>query len=119
MEKQELDKFIDAEISEAEELRRLGDDAGAFRRLERAHVLGQANTYQHTRVHYLMLKHGFRQRDSREIAGQLLRIGGAATKTPFGLYPEGNTGGANVSPFKRMPIEPDLREILSEAEREK
>jgi hypothetical protein len=113
-----LDKFIDGEISEAERLSATGDAAGAFRHLERAHVLGQSSTYQHTRVHWLMLKHGVREKDGREIAGQVLRIGGAATKTPLGIYPKGNTGGANVNPLKAMPIEPDLAAILAKAGRE-
>ncbi len=112
-----LTEFIDREIAEAERLSAAGEAAGAFRHLERAHVLGQANTYQHTRVHWLMLKHGLRERDTKEIAGQVLRIGGAATKTPLGIYPKGNTGGANVNPLKPMPIEADLAEILEQAGR--
>ncbi|HMO80674.1 MAG TPA: DUF3703 domain-containing protein [Pyrinomonadaceae bacterium] len=110
-----LDEFIDAEIAKAEELNASGDPEGAFRHLERAHVLGQSSTFQHTRVHWLMFKHGFRERDPKEVVGQVLRIGGAATKTPFGIYPKGNTGGANVSPFRPMPLEPDLKEILEKA----
>jgi hypothetical protein len=46
------------------------------------------------------------------MAGQVVRILGAATKTIFGLVPSGNTGGSNVSPFKSMAISPDLRRIL-------
>jgi hypothetical protein len=37
---------------------------------------------------------------------------GALTKTPIGLLPEGNTGGANVSPFKSMSISPENKAIL-------
>lgn len=62
-----------------------------------------------------MLKHGFRERDVKEVAGQVLRIGGAATKTPLGIYPKGNTGGANVSPIKPMPIADDIAAMLEEA----
>lgn len=116
MRKTSLDNFIDAEIAMAERLSEAGDAVGAFRHLERAHVLGQSSTYQHTRVHWLMLKHGVREKDGKEIAGQILRIGGAATKTPLGIYPKGNTGGANVNPLRPMPIEPDLAEILENAE---
>ena len=114
---QSLTDYIDAEISEAGRLRRAGDAKGAFRHLERAHVLGQTSTYHHTRVHWLMLKHGLWQHDLKEIAGQVLRIGGAATKTPLGIYPVGNTGGANVSPLRSMPIEPDLTAILDSVDR--
>ena len=110
-----LTKHIEEEIARAAELSNAGDDAQAFRHLERAHVLGQTSTYHHTRVHWLMMKHGIRTGDKREIAGQALRIVGAATKTPLGIYPEGNTGGANVSPIRPMPIPDDLREILDTA----
>ncbi len=117
MTKLSLDEYIELEIVSAGELSAAGDSEGAFRHLERAHVLGQASTYQHTRIHWLMLKHGVGQRDLKEIAGQILRIGGAASKTPLGIYPKGNTGGANVNPLRSMPIEPDLAEILESAER--
>ena len=50
-----------------------------------------------------------------EVFGQLFRIAGAATKTAFGLVPTGNTGGTNVSPFKVMPIKPELDRILKKA----
>jgi len=113
-----IERHIAIEIAEAERLSAAGEAEAAFRHLERAHVLGQSSTYQHTRVHWLMLKHGFWQRDTNEIVGQVLRIGGAATKTPLGIYPKGNTGGANVHPLKPMPLEPDLSEILEQAERE-
>lgn len=107
-----LKKHIDLEIARAEELEAAGDLDAAFHHLERAHVLGQSSTVDHTRVHCLMLKLGIKKRDRREIAGQLFRIAGASTKTPLGIYPKGNTGGSNVSPFKPMPIAEDLQEIL-------
>jgi TRAP-type mannitol/chloroaromatic compound transport system permease small subunit len=105
-------KYIDAEVEKAEKLVAENDLDTAFHHLERAHVLGQAITYEHTRVHFLMLKVGWRRRDWREIFGQIFRILGASTKTPFGIYPTGNTGGANVSPFRKMPVSQDLEAIL-------
>ena len=108
---------IEGEISAAALAEDMGNADEAFRHLERAHVLGQASTYHHTRVHWLMLKHGLKMRNGREVAGQILRIAGAATKTPFGVYPKGNTGGSNVSPIKPMPIPDDLAEILRGAGR--
>ena len=112
-----LQQCIDSEISTAVMLEAAGDPSAAFRHLERAHVLGQAITLHHTRIHWLMLKNGLRRRNVKEVAGQVLRICGAATKTPFGIYPRGNTGGANVSPIRPMPIEPDLAAILEAADR--
>ena len=108
-------QYVDAEIKQAEVYLNDGDLAAAFSHLERAHVLGQAITLEHTRVHWLMLKLGWKKRDWREIFGQLFRIVGASTKTPFGIYPTGNTGGANVSPFKSMPIADDLQELIRKA----
>ena len=114
-----IKKHVDAEIEEASNFLRANDLESAFHHLERAHVLGQAVTVEHTRVHWLMLKIGFKKKDFREIFGQLFRIVGASTKTPLGIYPTGNTGGANISPFKPLPIPDDLQEIIKEAKREK
>lgn len=111
----DLKPYIDDEIRQASELSDAGHDAEAFSHLERAHVLGQAMTREHTRVHWLMFKSAIRQRNAREIWGQFIRIIGAATKTPFGIYPTGNTGGANVWFFKPMPVAEDLKAILDRA----
>ena len=111
----DLKPYIDYEIRQASELSAAGHDAEAFSHLERAHVLGQGITREHTRVHWLMFKSAVRRRDAREIWGQLIRIIGAATKTPLGIYPTGNTGGANVWFFKPMPVPDDLKKILDRA----
>ena len=103
-----IKKHIDLEIEQAANLVKSGELEGAFHNLERAHVLGQTITFEHTRVHWLMLKIGLKNKDARKVFGQLFRIIGASTKTPFGIYPTGNTGGANVSPFKSMPIDSHL-----------
>ncbi|NMH60797.1 DUF3703 domain-containing protein [Alteromonas ponticola] len=84
-----------------------------FRHLENAHVLGQHATFWHTYVHWKMLRWGVRHLSIKEVVGQVLRIIGALTKTPFGLLPEGNTGGANVSPFKPMPLKPEHARLLN------
>jgi hypothetical protein len=87
----------------------------SFSQLERAHVLGQASTLEHVRVHWHMFLWGLRQRKLGECAGQMLRIVGAASKTFIGLIPAGNTGGANVSPFRPMPVPPDLQALIEKA----
>ena len=56
----------------------------AFRHLERAHILGQNSTWLHTQTHFLMMRWGLRQPSGKEVAGQLFRIFGAATKTAIG-----------------------------------
>jgi len=102
--------FVDAELAAAQH-----DPAREFAHLERAHVLGQASTREHVRVHWRMLTWAWRRRDSRELIGQLFRITGAATKTFIGFVPTGNTGGANVSPVRPMPIDPELAAIIAKA----
>jgi hypothetical protein len=104
--------YVDAELQSATEAEREGDAARAFGHLERAHVLGQPATVHHVRVHWRMFVWGWRQRHPRECLGQLVRMVGAATKTGVGLVPTGNTGGANVSPVKVMPIAPELAAII-------
>lgn len=112
-----LSEHIDAELVCADRSLANGDIAAAFEHLERAHVLGQSITYQHTRIHWRMLKIGWKRKDAREIFGQLVRIVGAATKTPFGIYPTGNTGGSNVWFFRPMPIAEDLKQILDKTKK--
>lgn len=114
-----LKSHVEAECFAADESISKGNIDNAFAHLERAHVLGQSMTFEHTRVHWRMLKIGWKRRDIREILGQIFRVAGASTKTPFGIYPKGNTGGANVSPFRPMPIAADLAEILRSAENRK
>jgi hypothetical protein len=106
---------VERELGAARAARRLGNAATAFSRLERAHVLGQAATLLHVRVHWHMLLWGLRERSAKEALGQALRIAGAAVMTPFGLVPRGNTGGTNVSPFKPMPIPRDLQRLIDAA----
>jgi hypothetical protein len=104
--------FVEQEIHLADASILKSDAARAFRHLERAHVLGQSITADHTRIHWRMLKIGWKRRDAQEVFGQIIRIIGAATKTAFGIYPKGNTGGADVYFFKPMPIPEDLQSIL-------
>lgn len=106
---------VERELEAARIARRLGNAAAAFSRLERAHVLGQASTLLHVRVHWHMLVWGLRERSAREVLGQGLRIAGAALMTPLGRVPWGNTGGANVSPFRPMPVPSDLQQAIDAA----
>lgn len=107
---QNLSDWVDHELARA---RSEPDRALAFAHLERAHILSQYSTRDHVRVHAAMLRWGIAQRDLREVAGQVIRILAAATKTAFGWIPVGNTGGANVSPVKPMPLPADLAAIIA------
>ena len=107
--------YVIAELASAKRVRSVGDTQQEFAHLERAHVIGQESTYWHVKVHVLMLVWAIRNRSVREALGQVFRIVGAATKTIFGLVPQGNTGGANVSPLKKMPIAPELAALIQKA----
>lgn len=113
--RKQLAEHIDRETETADSLVLAGRYFDAFCHLERAHVLGQSITYDHARIHWRMLKLGWKMQNLREVFGQVIRIIGAATKTPFGIYPAGNTGGANVWFFKPMPVPADLQQILKQA----
>ena len=107
--------YVQAELDAACLAEQGADPSGGFHNLERAHVLSQASTREHVRVHWRMMFWAIGRRDGREFQGQFLRIVGAATKTAIGLVPVGNTGGANVSPFKPMPVDEDIAAILAKA----
>jgi hypothetical protein len=84
----------------------------AFAHLERAHILGQREFLPHVQTHLWMLRIGWARRDGREIRGQILRLLLIPLGHLTGRLPLGNTGGANVSAFKPMPIARDLAAIL-------
>ena len=106
---------MEAELSFACEARQQQNDLVEFSHLGNAHVIGQESTYWHVKVHWLMLLWAVRNSNPKEFLGQIFRIVGAATKTAIGLVPQGNTGGANVSPFKIMPIRPEHASIIHRA----
>ena len=100
------------ERAAAASARRQGDQAQEWRHLERAHILSQPMAVAHVRTHMDMVGYAVRGRDPRELAGQLFRLVVAGPGSLTGRYPVGNTGGANVSAFRPMPIPDDLRQLL-------
>lgn len=102
-----------AETQQARGYFRAGDLDSAFAHLERAHILGQRDTLRHTWSHWWMLRVGLRRGDFREVRGQVLRMVASMLFSRIWV-PEGNTGGANVSPVKPMPIPEDFHELLRE-----
>ncbi len=107
--------YVETELNLARQQQRLGNPTAAFAHLENAHVLGQASTYLHLKVHILMLHWAIINRQPREALGQILRSLGALGKTWIGLVPKGNTGGSNVSPFRTMPVTQEHAAIIARA----
>lgn len=87
----------------------------AWKNLERAHVIGQSYPYQHTYVHWKMLQFGFKIKSRKEIIGQIPRLLVGGVKSFVGKVPLGNTGGADISPLRRLPIEGDIMEMFKQA----
>jgi len=101
------------ELTAAADAHRTGDLSEEWLHLERAHILSQPRAGLHLRTHAAMLRAATRRRDAREAAGQLVRLVLAAPGSLSGRYPTGNTGGADVSAFRPMPIPDDLQAILA------
>ena len=112
---QKIAPYINAELAKSKHANSIGDYQLEFAHLERAHVLGQESTFLHVKVHLLMLAWALRNISIREVIGQIVRTIGALLVTPSGLVPLGNTGGANVSPFKKMAIDPELAVLIKKA----
>jgi hypothetical protein len=97
------------ELAQAQAAGEAGDFAQAKHHLERAHILGQRRYLSHMESHYRMLRLALRQSDGREVRGQLTRLIGAGPFHLVGWVPLGNTGGADVSPTRPMPLPADIR----------
>ncbi|KZN44050.1 DUF3703 domain-containing protein [Pseudoalteromonas luteoviolacea] len=109
-------KFKDAfnfEMNVAKEYYATRHFALCFKRLERAHILGQKYVIPHTLSHWWMLKVGLKTANKREVIGQCIRIVASILFSKLWV-PIGNTGGSNVSAMKKMPIPDDLKALLKD-----
>lgn len=80
--------------------------------LERAHIIGQRFVWPHVRVHCKMLEFAVRQKDTKEMIGQLIRIPGGFIGSLINKVPIGNPGGSNVKATKSFPLPKDIAKIL-------
>ena len=62
---------VQFELDAASRAEARGEPQAAFAHLERAHVLGQAATVEHVRVHGRMFRWALRHRKPREALGQV------------------------------------------------
>lgn len=103
---------FDQEIAFGGEFIAAGDLDHAFRHLERAHVIGQAFVGAHAKAHWLMFTLEIRRRRVAAAFGQAVRIVLGVVGSAVGVVPVGNTGGTDISMFKRLPIAPELQKII-------
>jgi hypothetical protein len=107
-----LSAAFDREIALAEESTAKGELETGFAHLERAHVIGQAFVVPHARAHWLMLKVELQRGQPVPAFGQVVRFVPGILGSAVGSVPVGNIGGSSVSMFKRMPITPELQNII-------
>jgi hypothetical protein len=86
----------------------------AFHQFERSHIIGQRFPIEHTISHYWMLKIALKKRNVKDALGQIFRMLSGFIGSVLNIYPVGNTGGSDVSPFKEMDIPQDLVELLND-----
>lgn len=103
---------FDNEIALARKLIAKGELETGFAHIERAHVIGQAFVAPHAKSHWLMLMLEFRRRRRVAAFGQIIRLVLGILGSALGAVPIGNTGGSNVSMFEKMPITPELQDII-------
>lgn len=111
--KTDIKKAFNQEMVDARKW--FGEDAldKAFHSLERAHILGQRYFIKHMITHWWMFKIALKRADAKELLGQILRLIAVVPGYLIGWVPKGNTGGANVSAVKPMPIPEEFSELLS------
>ncbi|EMY63053.1 DUF3703 domain-containing protein [Leptospira terpstrae] len=110
-----LKQAFDLEMTTAKNLYNESKYKESFFHLERAHILGQRFVIPHTYNHWWMLKVGIRNKDKREIFGQLVRLAVAGIGSLIGRVPIGNTGGADIGIMQVLPIQEDLKVLLERA----
>lgn len=110
-----LNQYFEKEIKQFSVFFKKSDFQNAWYHLERAHILGQAYPFTHSRVHWLMLIFGFKTKNTKEILGQLPRLFFGGVKSFVGVIPVGNTGGTNIPPLKPLPIPAELLEFFKQS----
>jgi hypothetical protein len=103
----------ESEIAQAKALMTRNEHASSFAHLERAHVIGQAYVLPHVKSHWLMLRVELQRHRPAAVIGQVIRIVLGALGSAVGVVPTGNTGGTDISMFKRLPIPPDMCDIIA------
>lgn len=108
----ELRQAFNVEMTAAIALYEGEEFAQAVQHLEVAHVLGQQYVAPHIATHYWMLRIGLKRRSMSEVFGQAMRILLGTLGSAVGIVPVGNTGGTNVSMWKRLPINASIEKLI-------
>lgn len=109
--KNDLKQAYRHELAGAHAAEQQGGLDAVLQHLARAHILSQRFALAHTAVHLRMLRVGWLKPDAHAIVGQLTRSIAALVFSRL-WAPVGNTGLANVSAFRPMPVPDDLARYL-------
>ncbi len=108
-------EHFNAALNRANSASSAQDFEAAWIALQRAHILGQRDAIAHTIAHWKMLKLAWKQRDFREVRGQIMPVLIAAPLTLlYGQFRYLRGGKANVNALEQMPIPEDIRQILNQ-----
>lgn len=88
------------------------DTRAAWGHLERAHIVAQPLPLAHLHAHLVMLRYAVSLGDTREVFGQILRLGLAVPGNLLGRLPTGNAGRARMSAFAPMAVPADLARFV-------
>ena len=102
---------FEKEIALAKELIARDELGASSSHLERAMSLAGARR-AHARSHGLMLLFEASAKAPIAAVGQVVRLVLGILGSAVGKVPVGNTGGSDISMFKRMPIAPELQDII-------
>ena len=109
----ELKLIFNQEITDSQNLFNQNEILASWKKLERAHIIGQPWAVEHTFSHWKMLIFAFKTKEFKEIIGQLPRLFIGGIKSFVGEIPTGNTGGSNVHPLKKKPIPNDILTVMN------
>ncbi|MGE5659646.1 MAG: DUF3703 domain-containing protein [Actinomycetota bacterium] len=110
-----VQEHFKAELKRAKTAIAQQDFETAWTALQRAHILGQTEPMAHALAHWTMLKLAWKQRDAKEIAGQLMATLLAIPLTLFfGRMRFLRGGKANVDAKEKMSIPEDIQQVLNQ-----
>ena len=110
-----VQEHFNAELCRAKTAITQQDFETAWTALQRAHILGQTDAIAHTIAHWTMLKLAWKQRDFKEVYGQLLPTLLAIPLTLlFGKIRSIRGGKANSNQSARISITEDIQQILQQ-----
>jgi hypothetical protein len=108
-------EHFEAELRKARIAIEAEDFDSAWIALQRAHILGQTAPIAHAIAHWNMLKLAWRQRDVKEVAGQLMPALLAIPLTLlFGQRRFLRGGKANLDEKEKMSIPEDIQKVLNQ-----